>query len=119
MRILKRDLRSLKTEISLKQCFIDLNHVCYLLLIRNNEAILKHKQVQGKKLNNLRATRLQNCSHDPDKVTYNFSDYKLTEREQSVLSKVLKFAIPPSKLEYADFMLPFGLLFCDIKSNDL
>ena len=33
--------------------------------------------------------------------------------------KSLKFAIPHNKLEYAYFMLPFELLFRDVKSNDL
>ena len=34
------------------------------------------------------------------------------------MRKGLKFAVIPNKLEYADFMLPFELLFHDIKSND-
>ena len=64
-------------------------------------------------------TTLENSSHDPDKVIYNFLDYKLTESEKSVLCKGLEFAIPPSKLEYVDFMLPFELFFRDIKYTDL
>ena len=46
-------------------------------------------------------------------------DYKLTESERSALSKGLKFAIPPNRLKYADFMLPFELLFGGIKNTDL
>ena len=46
-------------------------------------------------------------------------EYKLTESEKTVLCKGLEFAIPSNKLEYADFMLPFELLFRDIKSTDL
>ena len=88
-------------------------------MIGNDKAILKHKQIQNKKLNNLRVTTLESSSHDPDKVVYNFSDYKLSESEKSVLSKGLEFAISPNKLEYADLMLPFELLFRDIKSTDL
>ena len=38
---------------------------------------------------------------------------------KNVLCKDLQFSILPSKLEYVDFMLPFELLFCDIKSTDL
>ena len=34
-------------------------------------------------------------------------------------SSVKIIAIPPNKLEYADFMLPFELLFRDIKNTDL
>ena len=113
-RTLKRDLTSVKNELSLKLSFIDLNQ-----FIGNDKAILKHKQIQNKKLNNLRVTTSENCSHDPDKLIYNFSDYKLTDSEKSVLCKDLEFSILPSKLEYVDFMLPFELLFCDIKSTDL
>ena len=39
--------------------------------------------------------------------------------EKSVLSKGLQFALLPKMLEYADYMLPFDLLFRDIKTNDL
>ena len=36
-----------------------------------------------------------------------------------VLSKGLQFVLPPKMLKYADCMLPFELLFRDIKTNDL
>ena len=68
----------MRNELSLKLSFIDLNHVCNLFLIGNDKAILKPKQIQNKKFNNLRVTMLENSSHDLDKVIYNFSDYKLT-----------------------------------------
>ena len=74
--ILRRDLTSVRNKLSLKLSFIDLNHVCNLFLIGNDKAILKHQQIQNKKLNNLRVTTLENPSYDPDKVIYNFSDYK-------------------------------------------
>ena len=109
----------MRNELSLKLSFIDLNHVCNLFLIGNDKAILKHKQIQNKKLYNLRVTTLENFSHDTGKVIHNFSDYKLTESEKSVLCKDLEFAIPPNKLEYADFMLLLELLFRDIKNTDL
>ena len=75
-------------------------------------------KIQNKKLNNLKMTTLENSSYDPNKVIYYFSDYKLTESEKSVLCKGLQFAIPPNKLEYADFMFPFELLFSDIKNTN-
>ena len=109
----------MRNELSLKLSFIDLNHVCNLFLIGNDKAILKHKQIQNKKLNNLRVTTLESSSQDPDKVIYNFSDYKLTKSEKCVLCKGLEFAIPPKKLDYADFTLLFELLFRDIKNTNL
>ena len=64
----------MRNELSLKLSFVDLNHVCNLFLIGNDKAILKHKQIQNKKLYNLRVTTLENFSHDTGKVIYNFSD---------------------------------------------
>ena len=49
--------------------------------------------------------------HDPDKAIYNFSNYHLTDSDKSLLFK------PPKKIEYSKFLLPFELLFRDIKSN--
>ena len=110
LRTLRRDLTSVRNELSLKLSFIDLNHVCNLFLIGNDKAILKHKQIQNKKLNNLRVTTLENFSHDTGKVIYNFSDYKLTESEKSVLCKGLEFAITPTSLNMR--ILCCRLSFC-------
>ena len=88
-------------------------------MVGNDKAISQHKKIQNKKLNNLKVTKLENCSHDPDKVIYNLSVYRLAESEKYALCKGLKFAILPNKLEYADFMLPFKFLFRDIRSSDL
>ena len=51
---------------------------------------------------------------DPEKVLFNFSSHQLTEHEKSLLSRGLNFAIPPKSLNYADYLLPFVLLFRDI-----
>ena len=98
LRTLRRDLTSVRNELSLKLSFIDLNHVCNLFLIGNDEAILKHSKL-NKKLNNFKVTTLENSSHDPHKVIYNFSDYKLTGSKKSVLCTDLEFAIPPNKFD--------------------
>ena len=37
--------------------------------------------------------------------------------DKLLLIKGLNFAIPPKKIEYSKFLLPFELLFRDIKSN--
>ena len=78
MKNLRRDLTSVRNELSLKLTFIDLNHVCNLLLTGNDKVILKHKQIQNEKINNLRVTQ------ESDKVIYNFLDYKLTKSEKFV-----------------------------------
>ena len=50
---------------------------------------------------------------------FNFSSHQLTEYEKSLLTKGLNFAIPPKNLNYADYMLPFELLFRDIDLLDI
>ena len=53
-------------------------------------------------------------SHDPDKVIFNYSSHVLNESKKSLVCKGLNFAIPPKALEYANYLLPFELLYCDI-----
>ena len=60
---------------------------------------------------------INNVSYDPNKVIYDFSNYHLTDSDKLLLIKGLNFAIPPKKIEYSKFLLPFELLFRDIKSN--
>ena len=57
--------------------------------------------------------------HDPDKVIFNYSTYDLSDGEKNVLAKGLNFAIPPKKLNYADYFTPFELLFRDVKKLSL
>ena len=58
-------------------------------------------------------------SHNPDRVIFNFSSYKLTDDEKNVLCKGLNFSVKPGLIEYSEFLLPFELLFRDIKREDL
>ena len=55
-------------------------------------------------------------SHDADKGILNFSNHILIDHEKSLLSKDLNFAIPPKDINYADYLLPFDLLYRDINS---
>ena len=52
--------------------------------------------------------------HDPDKVIHNFSSYILSDIEKSILCKGLNFALPPRKLKFENYLLPFQLLFRNI-----
>ena len=54
-------------------------------------------------------------SHNHERVIFNFSFYKLTDDEQNVLWKGLNFSVKPGLIEYAEFLLPFELLFRNIK----
>ena len=54
-------------------------------------------------------------SHNPDKIIINHSSYQLSDIEKTILAKGLNFALPPKKLNYADYLTPYELLFRDIK----
>ena len=54
-------------------------------------------------------------SHNPDKIIINHSSYQLSDVEKTILAKGLNFALPPKKLNYADYLTPYELLFRDIK----
>ena len=118
-RLLKKDLQSARNDLMCKLTWIDFNHVRNLFLLGNDKVLRKHQKIQNKKLGKLFEVSCEGVSHDPGKVIYNFSRHKLTEEEKSVLSKGLQFALAPKRLEYADYMLPFELLFRDIKTNCL
>ena len=97
-------------------------HVSSLFLVSNDKAIGENDKIHGRKLQELipnirEESIIDNVSNDPNKVIYNFPNYHLTDADKSLLIKGLNFAIPPKKTEYSKFLLPFELLFCDIKSN--
>ena len=54
-------------------------------------------------------------SHNPNKIIINHSSYQLSDIEKTILAKGLNFALPPKKLNYADYLTPYKFLFRDIK----
>ena len=46
---------------------------------------------------------------DLDKVIFTYFLYKLSDLEKRLLAKGLKYALPPIKLNYGDYMTPFEL----------
>ena len=97
---------------------IDYTHVICLFLTQNDRKLAHHKNIHAKKCFNL-CLEFSKVSHDPDKIIFNYSSYTLTKSEKRLLCKGLNFAIPPDKLEYLDYLLPFELLYRDIKDLDL
>ena len=89
-------------------------------LVSNVKATLKSDKIHGRTLQklipNIRETSIiDNVSDDPNKVIYNFLDYKLMESDKALLIKVVNFSIPSKKIEYSQFLLLFELPFCNIK----
>ena len=110
----KKEFTTLKKLIKNKLSIIDFAHICCLFLVGNDKKITKVKETHCKKLKNLGlASPIR--SHNPDKIIINHSSYHLSDIEKTVLAKGLNFALPPKKLNYADYLTPYGLLFRDIK----
>ena len=113
---LVRELSVVKEELLRSINFLDVNHVFNLIVSTNEKSILKCRHVQQKKLRNLipgyqPETSLD--SNDPEKVISKFSSHILSDSEKSLLWKGLRFALPPKKIDYADFLLQFELLYRD------
>ena len=52
-------------------------------------------------------------SHDPEKVISNLFSHTLSDSEKSLLCTGLRFALPPKKIDYEDFLVQFELLYRD------
>ena len=66
----------------------------------------KVRDVHNKKLHNLRLENRYDC-HDPDKLIFNYSSYKLSDLEKRLLAKGLNHALTSTKLNYGYYMTPF------------
>ena len=93
-----------------------------MFLVPNNKSILHHDNIQKRKLKKLLEILLKdviNDSHNPNKVIFNFSSDELSDVEKSLLCKGLNFSVKPKSIEYSEFLLPFALLFRDVKQKNL
>ena len=112
-------LKTLKSELVRTLSLVDYTHVISLFS-RSNDAILtKCQEVHKKKLYSLGYFERDKDANDPEQVIHNFSSYVLSDDEKSLLSKGLNFALPPKKLNFADHMTPFELLYKNVKGCDL
>ena len=116
MNFLVNELSLVKSNLSRTLNFLDFNHVCNIIISNNEKSILKCKYTHKRKLSNVipgYTVKLTTFSHDPNKVILNFSSNVLKQDEKSLLCKGLTFCIPPKKIEYADFLTQFELLYRD------
>ena len=119
---LEKDTQRVKEELQRTLSVLDFSYICSLFLVANDKSILHHDNIQKRKLQNLLKISSNNIfsdSHNPDRVIFNFSSYELTDEEKNVLCKGLNFSVKPGWIEYSEFLLPFELLFRDIKREDL
>ena len=109
----KKEFDKVKSAIQSKVSIFDFAHVSCLFLVGNDSKLSKVRDVHNKKLHNLGLENRYEC-HDPDKVIFNYSSYKLSDLEKRLLAKGLNYALPPIKLNYGDYMTPFELFYREI-----
>ena len=93
VRILQKKFTSLKASLQNELNLIDFAHVS-TLFFGINDKILKSKcLVQQKKFYKL--VHENKMKNDPEKVSFNFSKYELSDAEKKVLAKGLNFCLAP------------------------
>ena len=120
--LLAWNTQRVKEELQRTLSVLDFSYIYSLFQVANDKSILHQDNMQKRKLQNLLKISSNNIfsdSHNPDRVIFNFSSYELTDEENNVLSKGLNFSVKPGWIEYSEFLLPFELLFRDIKREDL
>ena len=92
---------------------VDFAHIYCLFHVVNDKKIIKVKKTRCKKLKNLGLDSPVR-SDNPDEIIINHTSYQLSDNDK-VLDKDLNFDLPPRRLNYADYLTPYELLFRDIK----
>ena len=112
---LDKESKSLYNNAKSNLNLIDFHHVLNISLISNEKESEQIKFRHLSKLKNLIPNftwdLVATSSHDPEKVIFNFSSYKLSSSDKDLLSKGLRFAIPPKQIDYSNFMTEFELLY--------
>ena len=104
----------LLTKIKQQVNPIDFVDISSIFLICNDKNIQKCKEVQDCKIIKLGKNSLSR--NNPDKVIYNFASVTLSDSNKSLLSKDLNFALPPTSLEYSEYLVDYELFFKDTLS---
>ena len=114
----EKDFVLLKRKLTETLRIIGYIHLCCLFLNKNDRKFKHQEDIHSKNLFDLGFGNSQ-TSHDPDKVILNYSSHILTENEKDLLSKGLNFTIRHKTLKYADYLLPFELLYRDKHNLDI
>ena len=112
-------MKTLQNELVRTLSLVDYSHIISLFSKSNDDTLSKCKETHKKKLYKLGYFERDKDVNDPDQVIHNFSSYTLNDTEKKLLAKGLNFALPPRKLNFADYMAPFELLYKDVKGCDI
>ena len=118
IRIYGREVAKIKEYLHQTMSYVDFIHICSTFLVHNDKRILECEKVHQYKLYTL-IHEHDPQNHDPEKVIFNYSSYTLTEEEKRVLSYGINISLPPRKLNYADHLVPFKLLYRNVKNLNI
>ena len=107
----KKEFKLLKKDLCNVMSIFDYLYVTSLFLESNLNSIEKVGIKQNVKLKKLIEA---NIKHNPKDIIYNFSSHTLTKDQECLLIKGLNFSLPPNKLRYEEYLLPYELLFRDL-----
>ena len=114
---IKHDLDEVTDDLKQKVSWLDWNHLLCFVDRINDKKIDTVERVHQRKLFNLGLEK-ERETLDPDCVVFNFSTVRLSEQLKSVLARGLRYAIPPNKLNLAQFLLPFEKLLRSLHSHN-
>ena len=107
---LKNNIKDLKTAVR----YVDFIHLTSFISYNNIKSTRRVEIIQNRKLERLKQEYLSE-GINPDKVIFNYSSYVLNDIEKKVLSRGLKFCVPPDKLDYCQTLTPFERLARTLK----
>ena len=118
-RIQVKEQTRLKDELVRIITLVDFTHLISLFAKSNDAMLSKCQQRHKKKLYNLGYFEKDKDINDPDQVIHNHSSYTLSDVEKSLLAKGLNFALPPQRIDLANYLTPFELLYKEVKGNSI
>ena len=101
------EMERIKSDLRMVINIIDWTHISRTFLESNIKTIKRAEGIQNYRFSGLMSKKLQ---HDPRKVIHNFSSYQLSDIEKLLLCKGLNFSLPPKRLKFENYLLPFELL---------
>ena len=121
---MEKDTQRIREELKGTLSCLDFSYICSLFLVANDDSILRHGNIQKRKLKTLLEMSLKeviNDSYDPNKVIFNLSSDELVDVVKSVLCKGLTFSVKPklkpNSIEYSEFLPPSELVFRDVNKK--
>ena len=106
---LQKQAKVLHSQLKNSVNGIDYNHFKELIERSTTTKVTGDKATHMKKLHKLGYTAFEELP--PDKVLFNVSSRVLSPTEESVLSKGLKFALPPKRLSLERYLYTFEKLY--------